>query len=618
MAKKTLCIVMLAAVIGSGAVAANEPLKGPDWAKQGEAALSQPRYKVIVEKNVPVPMRDGVTLAADVYRPDAPGRFPVLILRTPYDKTTADEVQNSSWYAERGYVVVNEDVRGRFASGGDFYTYRSEARDGYDTDAWAAEQPWSNGRLGTLGGSYLGFTGLTQAIGGHPALKSVATDVTTTDIYNSWVYSDGAFILGFSLPWGAGTVHDRTAEGGGAFTTPESYAHLPLGTADAASYKIDQPYRDWLAHPRRADPYWADISFEKDVAKIGVPTLVVSGWYDLFLRGTIDDHLAVRAKGRTSLARTQKRLVIGPWTHFKTVAPRKGGFGGMAAADDIDYGPDADLNGNLLYLRWHDHWLKGMDNGVDRDPPVRIFVMGENKWRAEQEWPLKRTRYTRYYLGSGGRANGAAGDGTLSLRPWRGAESDRYDYDPANPVPTLGGNICCSSVPSGAHDHRPVEQRPDVLVFTGPVLTETVEVTGPIRATLYAASSAPDTDWVVRLVDVHPDGYARNIQDGIIRARFRGGKADAASPIVPGKVYRYDIDMWASSNAFQPGHRIRVEVTSSNFPRFDRNLNTGEDPATGTRMAVAQQTIFHSPRYPSHVLLPIIPRRDAQLTRNDK
>lgn len=604
----TLRNLVLVALLGTASVSAAEPMKGPDWAKRTESALSQPRYKVVTEKNVRVPMRDGVALAADIYRPDAPGKFPVLVLRTPYNKATPDEVQNSTWYAERGYVVVNEDVRGRFASGGDFYTYKHEARDGYDTDAWIAAQPWSNGRLGTLGGSYLGYTGLTQAIGGHPTLKAVAADVTTTDIYNQWVYSDGTFLLGFSLPWGAGTVHGRTMEGGGAFMKPEAYAHLPLATADAASYKVDQPYRDWLAHPRRSDPYWTGISFEGQTAKIGVPTLIVSGWYDIFLRGALENHLAIKNGGRTPLARAQKRIVIGPWTHFKTVAPRKGGFGGMSKPDDIDYGPDADLNGNLLYLRWHDHWLKGMNNGADRDPPVRIFVMGENKWRAENEWPLKRTRYTPYYLASGGHANGAGGDGTLTTSLPKGADSDRYDYDPANPVPTMGGNICCSSVPSGAHDHRPVEKRPDVLVFTGPVLKRTVEVTGPISAKLYAASSAPDTDWVVRLIDVHPDGYAQNIQDGIIRARYRRGKIAPASLIQPGRIYEYDIDMWASSNAFLPGHRIRIEVTSSNFPRFDRNLNTGENPATGTRMAVAHQRVLHSARYPSHVLLPVIPR----------
>lgn len=566
-------------------------------------------HAVKIEQNVRVPMRDGVELVADVYRPEAPGTYPVLVLRTPYNKATPDEIENSKWYAARGYVVVNQDVRGRHASPGEYYTYAHEADDGYDTDAWIAKQPWSNGKIGTLGGSYLGYTGLTQAIRGHPALKAVATDVTSVDIYNHWVYSDGAFITGFALPWGAGVVHGRDMSGGGAFVKPEAYTKLPIATADAAAHRVNKPYRDWLAHPLRTDPYWRGISFEDEVTKIGVPTLVVSGWYDIFLRGAIDDHRKIVAGGATPLARAQKRLVIGPWTHFKTVAPRVSdpSLPTSGPGRSIDFGPEAAVNGNDLYLRWHDHWLKGIANGVDSDPPVRIFVMGENKWRSEQEWPLARTRYVKYFIDSAGNANSASGDGMLSVAPPKG-QADNYVYDPAKPVPTLGGNVCCSSVPSGPRDHQAIEARDDVLVYSTPVLTEAVEVTGPIQAKIYAASSAKDTDWVVRLVDVHPDGFVQPLQDGIVRARYRNGTDKPGTLIEPGKVYEYDIGMWATSNLFKPGHRIRIEITSSNFPRFDRNLNTGEDAATSTRMEIARQTIHHSARYPSHVVLPIIPR----------
>lgn len=572
-------------------------------------AASPAARKVAIEQNVHIPMRDGVELVADIYRPETPGTYPALVLRTPYNKASPDEIENSKWYASHGYVVVNQDVRGRHASPGTFYTYAHEADDGYDTDAWIAKQPWSNGSIGTLGGSYLGYTGLTQAIRAHPALKSVATDVTSVDIYNSWVYSDGAFITGFALPWGAGIVDGRDMSGGGAFVKPEAYAKLPVATADAASHHINQPYRDWLAHPLRTDPYWNNISFEDEVTKIAVPTLVVTGWYDIFLRGALTDHARIRANGATALARTQKRLVIGPWTHFKTIAPRINdpSLPTTGPGRSIDFGPDAAVNGNDYYLRWHDHWLKGIANGVDKEAPVRIFVMGANIWRDEQQWPLARTRYTKYYIDSAGRANSARGDGLLSTTPPKG-NADSYAYDPAKPVQTLGGNVCCSSVPSGPRDHQAVEARDDVLVYSTPVLTEAVEVTGPIKAKLFAASSAKDTDWVVRLVDVHPDGFVQTLQDGIVRARYRHGTDKPGELIEPGKVYEYDIDMWATSNLFKPGHRIRVEITSSNFPRFDRNLNTGEDPATSTRMEVARQTIHHSARYPSHVILPIIPR----------
>ncbi len=293
-------------------------------------------------------------------------------------------------------------------------------------------------------------------------------------------------------------------------------------------------------------------------------------------------------------------MLIGPWTHFKTRGTRTGG--------GIDFGPEAELDGLKLYLAWHDRFLKGIQNGMDGKPSLTLFVMGENRWRYENEWPLARTRFTRYYISGGGKVNSALGDGLLSTQPPVGAETDQYVYDPASPVPTLGGNVCCTSVPNGMHDHTTIEARDDVLVYTTEALTEAIEVTGPIRMKLYAATSARDTDWVARLLDVHPDGTVYNLQDGILRARYRSGKDKPASLLEPDKVYEYDIDMWATSNVFLPRHRIRLEITSSNFPRFDRNLNTGEDPATGSRMEKARQKIFHSARYPSHLVLPVIPR----------
>jgi putative CocE/NonD family hydrolase len=278
----------------------------------------------------------------------------------------------------------------------------------------------------------------------------------------------------------------------------------------------------------------------------------------------------------------------------------------------IDFGPNAELDTRKVHLRWQDHWLKGIDNGVDAEPPIKIFVMGENYWRYENEWPLARTRYTEFYLDSHGRANSAAGDGTLTSVLPSGADTDHFTYDPASPVPTLSGSVCCGVVPFGPWDQRKAELRNDVLVYTSPVLIEALEVTGPIRMKLYASSSAKDTDWTAKLVDVHPDGYAQNIQAGIIRARYRNGAQAPASLLEAGKVYEYTIDLWATSNVFLPGHRIRLEISSSNFPRFDRNLNTGEDPFTGTRMEKARQTIYHSARYPSHLVLPVIPHASAK------
>jgi len=576
------------------------------------AKLSQPTYKVIVEHNVRVPMGDGITLSADIYRPNDPGAFPALLLRTPYSNNSQDEIEDSAWYAARGYVVVNEDVRGRYDSDGQFYTYRSEAGDGYDTDEWIAKQPWSNGKIGTLGGSYLGYTQLTQGIRGSSHLVSMATEVTSTDIYDGWAYVDGAFVLGFALPWGAGIIDGRTNQSG-VYDWPSIFLHLPLATADAAAGHVNHPYRDWVQHARRDDPYWDNISFERDAHNIAVPLLVAEGWYDIFLRGAIRDDDLIRKGGATALARESKHLIIGPWIHFKNHTHRINSAP-QPTDPGVDFGPDAQIDMREIYLRWQDHWLKGIDNGAEREPPVSLFVMGENRWRNEQEWPLARTRYTNYYLRSAGHANSVSGDGTLATVPPGDAATDTFTYDPAVPVPTLGGSVCCSSVPNGPHDQRPVEARTDVLVYTTSALTEAVEVTGPITMKLFAATSGRDTDWTAKLVDVHPGGYAQNLQDGIIRARFRGGKEQPASLLEPGKVYEYDIDLWATSNTFLPGHRIRVEISSSNFPRFDRNLNTGEDPATGTHMQPAQQILYHSARYPSHIVLPIIPRTTAAHT----
>jgi putative CocE/NonD family hydrolase len=563
---------------------------------------------VRVDLNVKVAMRDGVKLS-DIYRPDATGTYPALLLRTPYSNNAQDEIADSRWFAERGYVVVNQDVRGRYDSGGEFYAYKSEADDGYDTVEWIARQPWSNGKVGTLGGSYLGYTQLSQAIRGSTHLTAMATEVTSTDIHDGWAYVDGAFHLGFTLPWGAGTIDGHTSQSGPT-DWPSYFRHLPLATADEASGHVTPHYRDWLAHPSRRDPYWNGISFEREAAKIAVPLLVVEGWYDIFLRAALRDDVVLRSAAAPPRARAGKRMIIGPWGHTKNTGARYN----VASLPDsgfdrrLDFGPDAEFHRRNLFLRWHDHWLKGIDNGVDREAPIKIFVMGENRWRDEREWPLARTRHTKFYLASGGKANTSAGDGTFAAAPPAGALSDTYVYDPASPVATLGGNVCCSSVPSGPRDHRRLEERADVLVYSGPVLTEAVEVTGPITMKLFAATTGRDTDWVARLIDVHPDGYAQNVQDGILRARYRRGREQPAELVEPGRVYEYDVDLWATSHVFLPGHRMRLQVTSSNFPRFDRNLNTGEDPATGTRMQSATQTVYHSAQYPSHVVLPVIPR----------
>jgi putative CocE/NonD family hydrolase len=570
-----------------------------------EAKLSKAQYKVHREDNVRMPMRDGVTLATDIFRPEADGKFPALLVRTPYGRATARSVTQSYWFAERGYVVLQQDVRGRYDSDGHFYAFKNEADDGFDTDEWIGKQPWFNGKLGTLGGSYYGYTQWVQAIRGSRHLVAMAPTVTTPDIYGNWIYIAGALHYGFAFPWGAIAIDGHV----GQYNTGNDWAgmflHLPVVTSDAEAYHQTPHYRDWVAHPTR-DSYWDGISLDQDYDKVGIPALSVDGWYDIFLRGALHDDDQVRKHGRTDLARSGKRLMIGPWAH--SLGGRFALQGNGAAPNPIDFGAAAEVDMQNLYLRWYDYWLKGIENGVSAEPPIKIFVMGENYWRYENEWPLARTRYTKYYISSGGKANSAEGDGTLSLDLPRDGAEDRYVYDPAKPVPSMGGNVCCSTVPSGPWDQRPVERRVDVLVYTSDAGSEPLEITGPISMKLFAASTAKDTDWTAKLVDVHPDGFAQNIQSGIIRARYRDGMSKGAQLLEPPQIYEYTVDLWATSHVFLPGHRIRLEISSSDFPRFDRNLNTGEEPEAGIRMEIARQTIYHNPRYPSHVILPVIPR----------
>jgi len=604
--KMLLGAAVLAVAAGGMASAQNAPAMRSQASilHLDDPTLSKPAYRVLFESNVRVPMRDGVTLASDIYRPDAPGKFPAILVRTPYNRASTGLTDEARWFAARGYVVVRQDVRGRYDSDGTFYAFKNEADDGYDADEWFGSQPWFNGNLGTMGGSYVGYTQWAQAIRGSKYLKAMIPYITTPDIYGNWIYIDGAPHYGFDLPWGGISMDSHVSQFTDGFTWDPIYKHLPTATSDEAGHHRTPHYRDWMAHPTR-DSYWDGISFDNDYNKISVPILSLDGWYDIFLRGDINDDARMRKEGKTPEARNAKRLMIGPWAHSVGTRTLPTGIDGGAPAMS---GDNAVFDMKPVFLRWFDHWLKGIDNGVSVDAPIQIFVMGDNSWRDEKEWPLARTQYTNYYIQSGGHANSAIGDGVLTTLQPKGAGTDAFSYDPANPVPSMGGNVCCSNVPSGPMDQRSVERRDDVLVYTTPEMKEPTEITGPIKMELFASTSAKDTDWTAKLVDVQPNGVAQNIQSGIVRARYRDGGGKPAQPIEADKVYSYSIDLWATSYVIQPGHRLRLEISSSDFPRFDRNLNTGEDPATGTRMTVAKQTIYHSARYPSHLMLPLIPR----------
>jgi uncharacterized protein len=551
------------------------------------SALAQTPYRVQVQNGVQVKMRDGVKLATDIYRPAAPGKFPVLLERTPYDRSGG--AGGFIEMAERGYVVINQDTRGRFGSGGEFYPFRYESQDGFDTVEWAAALPYSNGQVGMFGGSYVGATQMLASIAKPPHLVSIFPYVTASEYYNGWTYQSGALMQWFATSWTSGLATDtlrRKASSnplGWAPTLPvESYKLLQLPTVASLA-----PYlHDWVAH-ETDDAYWKPWKISDHYGEMNIKALHAGGWHDIFLRGTLENYIGMR---RQSPAGAAQRLMIGPWAHAGTSAEGKIG--------DVTFGKQAVLDMNGTVLRWADWALKGVQNEYATGAPVRLFVMGENVWRDEQEFPLARTKYTKYYLHAG----------TLATAAPAAEAPQTYTYDPEKPVPTIGGRLCCSGqIPPGPADERPNEGRPDVLVFSTPPLERDVEVTGWIELKLYAATSAVDTDFTAMLTDVDPSGYSRFLTDGIVRARYRTSRVKAEN-VEPGKVYEYTLDLWATSNVFKAGHRIRLAVSSSNFPRFSRNLNTGETVLGNTRAVVAQQTVYHDAQHPSALVLPVIPR----------
>jgi putative CocE/NonD family hydrolase len=542
------------------------------------------------QKNVLIPMRDGTQLSANIFLPKEGGPFPVILQRTPYGKMDEKSGMARS-YCARGYVIVAQDCRGRGGSKGVWDPFRNEPDDGFDTQEWIGHQPWCDGHIGTSGGSYVGWTQWASAPKGSKYLTCMAPVVPFSDAFREVSFVGGALQLSLCFGWGAGV---------GGMNIPgdqlqERLRALPLNAFGQAGGPRAFFLRDWVEHPTY-DEYWRVRGVDGRYDLVTVPVLNMGGWYDIFAKAVFDQVNQVRQKSTSPLARKNQFVVVGPWGH---------GLGGQKLGA-LDFGPAARTDIGRLEATWFDHWLKHQDNGVTNWPAVKIFVMGENAWRNESEWPLARTKYTPWYLHGSGKAATKAGDGTLSAAAPDAEPADAFTYDPANPVPTQGGNNLVGA-PAGPYDQAAVEDRDDVLVYTSAPLEKAMEITGPVKMILHATSSAPDTDFTAKLVDVHPDGKPYNLCDGIIRARFREpGKSP--SMIEPGKTYGYEIDLWVTSNLFQAGHRIRVEISSSNFPRFDRNPNTGHAFGVDAELAKAQQTIFHDRAHPSHLLLPIIPR----------
>jgi uncharacterized protein len=566
---------------------------------------------VITEFDVPARMRDGTVLRANVYRPEGEGRWPVLLTRLPYGKDLplATSVLDPVQAARRGYVVVVQDVRGCFASEGAFLPFTDEIPDGHDSVEWAAGLPYADGQVGMYGLSYLGFTQWAAAVSGAPALKAMAPFQRCGDVLDGLYYRGGLFELGQQATWyvavsGLPQLIRRRASDPGRLR-PElaemvreidqlgtgGYGSLPVSEfSPVRGHDILQDFFHPVRHPMERDAFgYLDLSDRYDAVR--APSFNIAGWFDVFLQQTLDDFAAMRARG------VPAKLLVGPWLHGAGANP----------VGDVNFGFAAqpmmvDLRGDLgsLQLRWFDRWLKGVPNGVDAEPPVKLFVMGANRWREEADWPLSRAEERAWFLHP---------DGQLSEAPPVESDPDPYVYDPRDPVPTWGGAVMLAPEhPRGPRDQRLVEKRADVLTYTSPVLQSDLEVTGQVTVRLWAASSAPDTDFVARLCDVFSDGRSICLTDGGVRARYRDAASGRAPTLIEAdRPYEYAIDLWSTSNVFRAGHRIRVHVTSSSFPRWDRNPNTGHDPFQDAELAVARQLVLHDPAHPSRILLPVVP-----------
>ncbi len=541
-------------------------------------------FATIYQPDVVVTMRDGIRLSANLYRPVGKGQFPVILRRTPYgsgDSSNAD----GQFFARHGYVFVSQNTRGRHGSEGVFDAFRHEKEDGEDMHRWISRQSWFDGKLATQGGSYVGYTQWMPSPA-SPHLAAMFTWVSFSDLYGA-LYHGGAFYLDFAARWSADMTRPYQAVTG--LPTDSLLRRRPLVGLDSVLGWQMPFFRDWIQHPQR-DAFWNQTAIQKGHQEIGASVCSVGGWFDLFLQGTIDDYTRL-AEVSEKRPGQRHRLVIGPWQHVP----------GKQQAGALDFGREALADLRQMQLDWFDAVLKKDAPQQDTVPPVRIFVMGKNEWRYESEWPLAGTRYRKYFLSSSAGANSDAGDGTLSpVMPEAGEGKDQFVYNPLDPV--------YMPHTTGPYDQSEVEKRPDVLVYTTPVLLDDTEVTGPVKMIIYATSSAVSTDFTAKLVDLHPDGKAIRICEGILRVRpAPPAGRDGMSPSGTEPAC-YEIDLWATSNLFKKGHRIRAEVSSSNYPKYHPHANTDAPFSKATHVEAAHQTVYHGSRYPSHLLLPVIDR----------
>ncbi|MBB6452783.1 hypothetical protein HNQ94_001229 [Salirhabdus euzebyi] len=550
------------------------------------------KYDVKITRDIKVVMRDGVKLSADLYQPNTEEKVPAIIVRTPYLKGTAKILETANYFAENGYGVMYMDVRGRGDSEGEFDPYFNEADDGYDSIEWLASQQWCSGDVGTMGGSYLARIQWLTALKKPPHLKAMIATVTPSDPFVEWP-------TGIPTPQHLCWLYmtsGKVMQDVDLLDWESIYKYLPLEEMDVNVGKVMDRWREEFQHPY-LDDWWKRMCYQDKFEQIDLPVLHISGWYDDEQIGTPLNFYGMTTSAASEKARKSQKMIMGPWPHQINKSTTLG---------ELDFGPDSLIDLNSKMLRWFDHWLKGKNDGMLDEPAIDMFVMGDNKWRQEKEWPLARTKWTKYFLHSKGNANSRFGDGWLSTDQPNESETstDGYTYDPENPVPFITEPT--SAQIGGPDNYSAVERRDDVLVYSTDTLAEDVEVTGPIKMELYATTDAVDTDFTVKLIDVWPNGFAQRLTDGIVRARFRNGM-ETPELIEPNKVYKYEIDCWNTSQVFKKGHKIRVEISSSAFPKYDRNPNTGEPLGKSTNLKAAEQTIYHNKEFPSAIVLPIIP-----------
>lgn len=559
---------------------------------------SEPIHAIQVDHHVPIPMRDGALLSAEVYRPQGEGKWPVIVARDCYDPSLPFPVEFGTFFSQRGYVYVINNTRGTFQSEGLFFPMIDdgwgENRDGYDTIEWAAQQPWSDGKVGMYGFSYTAFTQYLAASTRPPSLKACVPFFGSSA--REIVFQHGLHRLKEHRAWAMYMALTRLQyiSAGHEEQTSELnlweqaqkesedwFKHLPLKDFPPLA-DLSPWYFEHLSH-LPGDPWWRQTDARTMFDQIDVPMLHVGGWYDLYLTGTLDHYLGVVAQGRSERCRNAQRLVVGPWRHEDTATP----------PPPLDFGRDAIIDFKETALRWFGYWLKGQNSGVLDDPKVRLFLMGENRWLDLEQWPPDDVAYTPVYLRQGtGKSEQSLNNGGLTFAlPSADEQPDNYAYDPENPTPY--SEVYQQALEGG------------LLTYTTEPLHAPLVVIGPVKAVLYASSSAPDTDWVVRLCDVGPDGQSIRVCDGVVRARYRTSLKHEEF-MQPDEVYQFEIDMTATAQTFLAGHRIRIHVTSSNFPWLDRNLNTGGPFGEEAMGQVAINTIFHDAQHPSHVVLPIV------------